>query len=218
MEEKTIREVALNGTRRYDDDGRPISDIATCGHCGQSWDDAIVTSLTPAPSGRCPFEDEHVDEEDEDSDKDDHTYLRVAVANEIERLIDSRGAENAPFGGWRDTAVHRIAVRERMNPYTLDRILREDQTPFACEQGCGREFSEGCRQPDCPHTSEIDAPVYPERFGTMTAVMLDSETLETITIALMEKQRRVLDDTYSETRQEDLAAIDRACRALGIES
>jgi len=35
----------------------------TCGHCGLSWDDDISTSYTPAPSGRCPFEYFHVDEE-----------------------------------------------------------------------------------------------------------------------------------------------------------
>jgi hypothetical protein len=60
-DEPTVREaVPGHGRRRYHDDGRPISDIVTCGHCGQSWDDALVTSRTPAPSGRCPFEDEHV--------------------------------------------------------------------------------------------------------------------------------------------------------------
>lgn len=32
---------------------------ATCGTCGRSWDDTISTSMTPAPSGRCPFEYEH---------------------------------------------------------------------------------------------------------------------------------------------------------------
>ena len=32
------------------------TDKATCGVCGRSWDDAIVTSWTPAPSARCPFE------------------------------------------------------------------------------------------------------------------------------------------------------------------
>ena len=31
----------------------------TCGTCGRSWDDAVVTSLTPAPAARCPFEDYH---------------------------------------------------------------------------------------------------------------------------------------------------------------
>lgn len=33
--------------------------LATCGACGRSWDDAIVTSWTPAPSARCPFEYYH---------------------------------------------------------------------------------------------------------------------------------------------------------------
>jgi hypothetical protein len=27
-----------------------------CGTCELSWDDAIITSWTPAPSARCPFE------------------------------------------------------------------------------------------------------------------------------------------------------------------
>lgn len=31
-------------------------DIATDGACGLSWDDSIVTGMTPAPSARCPFE------------------------------------------------------------------------------------------------------------------------------------------------------------------
>lgn len=48
------------GELRYDDDGHPIVDVATCGHCGRSWNDALSSSVTPAPSGRCPFEYEHV--------------------------------------------------------------------------------------------------------------------------------------------------------------
>lgn len=42
---------------------RPVQeakDRATCGHCGLSWDDAIATSMTPAPAARCPFEAFHV--------------------------------------------------------------------------------------------------------------------------------------------------------------
>lgn len=35
----------------------------TCGTCGRTWDDAVVTSMTPAPSARCPFEAFHEDEE-----------------------------------------------------------------------------------------------------------------------------------------------------------
>lgn len=56
------------GTRAYvkastshrDDCGdlvRPT--LATCGTCGRSWDDGKVTSMTPAPAARCPFEPFH---------------------------------------------------------------------------------------------------------------------------------------------------------------
>lgn len=39
--------------------GDKAEDKATCLTCGRSWDDAIVTSYTPAPSARCPFEAYH---------------------------------------------------------------------------------------------------------------------------------------------------------------
>ena len=35
----------------------------TCNACGLSWDDGIITSMTPAPSARCPFEAFHDDPE-----------------------------------------------------------------------------------------------------------------------------------------------------------
>ena len=40
--------------------GQSAMDKATCGYCGLSWDDGKVTSMTPTPSGRCPFEYFHV--------------------------------------------------------------------------------------------------------------------------------------------------------------
>jgi hypothetical protein len=45
---------------------KPISDEAeakdrsTCGACGLSWDDGVITHMTPAPAARCPFEAFHV--------------------------------------------------------------------------------------------------------------------------------------------------------------
>ena len=42
--------------------GQAAQQRATCGTCGRSWDDAIVTSMTPAPAARCPFEAFHVEE------------------------------------------------------------------------------------------------------------------------------------------------------------
>lgn len=34
-----------------------------CGYCRRGWDDTISTSLTPVPSGRCPFEYDHEEQE-----------------------------------------------------------------------------------------------------------------------------------------------------------
>lgn len=42
--------------------GSPMNypaDVVTCGACGRSWDDAVSSALTPAPSARCPFEYDH---------------------------------------------------------------------------------------------------------------------------------------------------------------
>ena len=39
--------------------GEVAKDKATCGTCGLSWDDGKITGMTPAPSGRCPFEAFH---------------------------------------------------------------------------------------------------------------------------------------------------------------
>jgi hypothetical protein len=30
--------------------------LMTCCTCGRSWDNAIITGLTPVPAARCPFE------------------------------------------------------------------------------------------------------------------------------------------------------------------
>lgn len=44
----------------YDEDGNEVVTVATCGHCGRSWNDAAISAVTPAPSARCPFEYDHV--------------------------------------------------------------------------------------------------------------------------------------------------------------
>ena len=49
--------------------GQDAKSKATCGHCGLSWDDAIVTGWTPAPAARCPFEYFHVHPELEAQEK-----------------------------------------------------------------------------------------------------------------------------------------------------
>lgn len=46
-----------NGATAYlDENGKVKEDFATCGTCGMTWNDALGTSRTPAPSARCPYE------------------------------------------------------------------------------------------------------------------------------------------------------------------
>lgn len=52
-------------------------------------------------------------------------FLNASVNGETRRLDRQLGRENAPFGGWRNTALATIAERERMNPYALDRLIRD---------------------------------------------------------------------------------------------
>lgn len=64
MSNDTTAHTHANGVREVLDavaylSVHPDSDVATCGSCGRSWDDAVVSGLTPAPSARCPFEYEH---------------------------------------------------------------------------------------------------------------------------------------------------------------
>lgn len=39
--------------------GDSATDPMTCDTCYRSWDDAVSTSYTPVPAGRCPFEYYH---------------------------------------------------------------------------------------------------------------------------------------------------------------
>lgn len=43
-------------TPQIDDDGKVVEDMATCGTCGKTWNDALITGTTPTPSARCPYE------------------------------------------------------------------------------------------------------------------------------------------------------------------
>jgi hypothetical protein len=43
--------------------GQHANNPATCGTCKRSWDDGIVTGMTPTPSARCPFEQFHASTE-----------------------------------------------------------------------------------------------------------------------------------------------------------
>lgn len=52
---------ANGATPQKDDYGKTIENWTTCGTCRASWNDALITGTTPAPSGRCPYEYYHAE-------------------------------------------------------------------------------------------------------------------------------------------------------------
>jgi hypothetical protein len=44
---------------RFSDGTDLFAEPTTCGTCHRTWDDGLVTSVTPAPAARCPFEHWH---------------------------------------------------------------------------------------------------------------------------------------------------------------
>lgn len=61
-------------------------DPCTCGTCGLTWDDGKVTSMTPAPSARCPFEAYHINEPEPEPDPKDYKALYEDMSNRITHI------------------------------------------------------------------------------------------------------------------------------------
>ena len=72
------------GRLQRDDDGEPIVIAATCGTCGFSWNDALITSITPVPAGRCPNEYGH---------KPSRADRLNELARQCQEIYDDRTAE-----------------------------------------------------------------------------------------------------------------------------
>lgn len=59
----------IRGGRKNDDgpNGEHVPEMKTCGHCLRTWDDGMISHLTPAPSARCPFEYAHTHKDGDDA-------------------------------------------------------------------------------------------------------------------------------------------------------
>lgn len=97
---------------RVDENGDPIVEVATCGTCGRSWNDAATSDRTPVPAGRCPFEHLH-DDADEPPDG-----FRVVVMHVLVREHDADEVTH----GLMDMACH----DRSLGAYASDRALTPD--------------------------------------------------------------------------------------------
>jgi hypothetical protein len=53
--------IANGATPYFDENDKVKVDLATCGSCDMTWNDALGTGRTPAPSARCPYEYIHAE-------------------------------------------------------------------------------------------------------------------------------------------------------------
>jgi hypothetical protein len=59
-DDRGVRYVGPNRPAPRFSNGKALfADPVTCGECHRTWDDAVITSVTPTPSARCPFEQWH---------------------------------------------------------------------------------------------------------------------------------------------------------------
>lgn len=107
----------------HDDGGNVRVEIATCGVCGRSWNDAQVSSWTPAPSARCPFEYDHESGEYVSS-LDLSIRQRVTLADAIDAYRSVRVE---------DREWMRLHIWERFSPADLDSLQK------ALLEGTGEE-------------------------------------------------------------------------------
>lgn len=95
----------------------PRVDKVTCGTCGRSWNDAIITGSTPAPSARCPFEHWHESEEIE--------TRTLEIISTFLADIEQSGDLSALPGDAKETLGRAVSLLETVEQ-ELDEIVNAD--------------------------------------------------------------------------------------------
>lgn len=99
-----------NGAEAQRDENDKVKeDIATCGTCGKSWNDALISSRTPAPSGRCPYE---------------HIHEELAELTKLESLLDDlrgNGGDEQWEGDWYPVTL----IRDSYFETAMDELLED---------------------------------------------------------------------------------------------
>lgn len=95
------------------------ADVATCGACGRSWDDAVSTAITPTPSARCPFEYDHPKESTPAMTITAHLYEDADTFDELE-LVDGRCYEVVETFVMLDGPVTAFTHRVRLTRFQFD--------------------------------------------------------------------------------------------------
>jgi hypothetical protein len=91
------------GELQYNETGLPVVIRGTCGTCGAAWNDTLITAISPLPSARCPFENEH----DDPGPVNDAVYHWPTPAVRITDLVEIARALIEPGDGASDPEYER---------------------------------------------------------------------------------------------------------------
>ena len=105
---------------------------ATCGTCGLSWDDGKVTSMTPAPSARCPFETFH--EEGEPDTESPEAIAESFINGNISWVKEQIGGDLDKF-----MAVMDILGYGSEEGRSFQRIMRKGSAKVADGESKGKD-------------------------------------------------------------------------------
>ena len=89
---------ANGATAQRDDNGKVIEDLATCGTCGMTWNDALITERTPVPSAHCPYEYIHEEIAELARCKRSQARSRARKAERLEYLRGELRAKRISYG------------------------------------------------------------------------------------------------------------------------
>ena len=118
--------------------GETAKDRVTCGTCGLSWDDAVVTSMTPAPSARCPFEALHTAGDPEPSGYS--TAWQTTIAG-FSIALAQRGPDDfrVTYGAEVDTRLTYARACAKLGQAVMHALACEDRIDNRQEDDIGEE-------------------------------------------------------------------------------
>ena len=143
----------------------------TCGHCGLSWDDDKVTGITPAPSGRCPFEYFHKYTGEK---ADEGSFQAVAHSHQKKIALSTLRMHDAMVGvmggmnkeearkhlkqvhGWSDDKIRKY---EGGTTEEVAAMLQGEHTNKPIESGLTGPLTEAARAYVAECRASVDAPL-----------------------------------------------------------
>jgi hypothetical protein len=137
--------VENGATEYFDENGKVVTDAATCGTCGMTWNDALITSRTPTPSARCPYEHIHTEIAELRKLERKQPRSRAELTKDEQFFYDNAGYSYDP----KKETAEQGKVRCARSMASDERVARDMGVEFEWEYDAGGCSGCDCNSPDC---------------------------------------------------------------------